>query len=130
MNILRGGKVKPFKIRNLTASQIRRVSACDALECGTTPNKILRLPSFCFLASCKKHDLGYRRGGGILDKFESDWTFFKYMCVDIYNLDDAYVNKGFFYVFATVYFVSVFIFGVFAFQWGKYRDFETIMNNV
>lgn len=39
-----------------------------------------------FEASCDKHDVGYRQGGGEIRRFECDWKFLQAMRRDINRL--------------------------------------------
>ena len=113
----------------LTPAQQAYINNNDDFACGTLPNKIFRLPSFCFEASCQAHDYSFRHGRHLCDFMRANNGFVKRMFKDIWNKDDAYINKAFYYLMAILYWVAVSIFGVFAFNWGKdYKSIETIIN--
>jgi len=79
---------------------------------------------FCFTASCRKHDFGYLRGGGIYDFLKANWDMFTHM------LHDS--STWWHYLVSIVYFIGVNVFGVFFFSWrsvwrGNYRTLEEII---
>lgn len=68
---------------DLTKKQKLTIENNEDFRCGTTMNKILRLPQFCFLASCKAHDFGYRQGGLLIQFIKVNNGFVKRMFIDI-----------------------------------------------
>lgn len=89
----------------------------------------LFIPQFIFQASCTQHDFYYRRGGWFFDKLEADIFFYAYMLKDIGNCGRNVGIKCFYLITASLYFLLVSVFGVFAFKWGKYRSFPQILRD-
>lgn len=113
----------------LSSAQKTYINQSKDFTCGTLPNKLFRLPAFCFTASCKIHDWNYRQGRNLCDFVRANNGFVKRMFKDIWNKDDAYLNKAFYYLMAILYYIAVSTFGVFAFNWSKdYKSIETIIN--
>jgi hypothetical protein len=112
---------------SLTDAQRDLLEACPHCRCGVTTNKIFRLPQFCFTASCCAHDYSFCHGGWIRDFVRANNGFVKRMYFDIYMMDDAYLNKAFHYLMASLYYVAVSTFGIFFFSWGRYKTFDEIL---
>ena len=102
---------------------------CKDFQCGLS-NKLFRLPSFCFIASCVAHDYSYRVGGGFKDWIRANNGFFTRMIKDIQMSEDPILNKAFYYLMAILYYISVTLFGwlPFIFHWGKKRTLKEILD--
>ena len=61
-----------------------------------------------------------------MDFVRANNGFVKRMFIDIYRKDDAYVNKLFYYIMATLFYIAVSLFGPLAFKWGRYKTFYEI----
>jgi len=57
-----------FKIRDVSRKVILRLLASGEFGCGAGKLMSKWLPDFTFKWSCVRHDLGYRRGGGVKDE--------------------------------------------------------------
>ena len=87
-------------------------------EAGATWNEKL-VPELVY-TSFGQHDFYYMRGGNIIDKVRADFYMLGYMVVDAANQDMLW--KMFWYsLVAIIYFLAVFIFGVFYFEFGKQK---------
>ena len=141
--ILRGGIVKPFKISTLTDEQMKLVRECPDFQCGLTgwvAKYIIDVPNFfkgLFDFDCDKHDLGFRRGGGLLDFYESNKALVIRTHKSIYRFFMSsslpYINRIFktliLLISIWLMIVAIFTIGLFAFDWGKYKDFDEILED-
>ena len=151
MNILKGGKKKTFRIDKLTKKQWDRINNCKDLTCGiTTPtlSRIVEIPNLIFKNNCVKHDLMTRRGGGIVDWFWTNYYFWKFNYIDVFEFWIYLIRWTFkrpvvnAIVYMTLLTIVVLPFGlavatlfslfatigdIFAFSWGRYRTLEAIL---
>ena len=124
--------VNQYKSWNdLSPAQRLMIENNPDFTCGTMTNKVFRLPNFCFEASCKAHDYAFRHGKGPRDFVRANNGFVKRMFKDIWRKDDAYLNKAFYYLMATLYYITVSTLGIFAFNWSRqYKSIEQILQEV
>lgn len=87
------------------------------------------IPDLLFHADCKQHDFYYARGGGLFDKVEADLMFFAYMTKSINDKVNGFFKKLGYFICAKFYFMSVSIFGVFLWNWGRYRTKQEIIRS-
>lgn len=95
---------------------------------GCGPGKAFFLiPQFIFRASCWQHDFYFARGGDMFDYIEANLMFYAHMVKDIAESKDR-LHKRLFHLFAaTLYYILVSVYGVFFFNWGRYRTKEDIL---
>lgn len=79
---------------------------------------------FCFTASCRQHDFGFARGGGIKDWYKANWDLYTHM------LNDA--STWWQYIVATCYWFGLHVFSAPFFYWttaweGDYNTIEEIL---
>ena len=79
------------------------------------------VPELLFNACCRQHDFYYYRGGDVFDKTEADVMFYAHMLKSGNMHYNRWYMKIPLFVAATLYFVAVTLFGVFAFNWGQYK---------
>jgi len=148
--LLRGGKRKTFRIDNISPKVWRRIKKCGSFRCGLNMpvlSDVIRVPDLIFKNSCEKHDLMTRRGGGLLDWFDTNYYFwlFTYRDVDtliawlgsraknmalinaILYLFVIFIIAVLLYVIATIYNTLATIGTIFVFNWGRYRRLSAIL---
>jgi len=94
--------------------------------CGAGKTWFL-IPQFIFRADCKIHDYYYKRGGNFFDFVYSNVMFYAYMLKDVADYPHKPHKKLLYFNMATLYFIAVSVFGVFCFNWGKYRDIKEVL---
>lgn len=113
-----------LRFSDLTSRQIALLKG----GCGVGATALF-IPQFIFQASCTQHDFYYRRGGWFFDKLEADVFFYAYMLKDIGNCGRNVGIKCLYLCMATLYFLLVSVFGIFAFSWGRYKTFTEILRD-
>ena len=150
MNILRGGKTKPFSVRKLSEEDKKRVEQCEDMRCGLSgwfSKYVFDVPDLIFKFDCKMHDLGTRRGGGLLDFIDNIKIFAWYLFLDVttvcgewlrYALKRPFVNMTLLLPFvlvgysllltvALVYLIIATLGTIVVFHWGKYQTLDEIL---
>lgn len=84
--------------------------------CGAGKSAFL-IPQFIFNSSCAQHDAAYIMGGGIIEKVMADTFFYAHMLKDISKGGHTFIKRMFYFKMATLYFITVSIFGMFFFNW-------------
>ena len=75
------------------------------------------VPELLFEADCRQHDFYYARGGDIFNKMEADVMFYAHMIKSVNTAKKKWYRKILMVMVATVYFLAVSVFGVFAWNW-------------
>ena len=145
---------RPFSLGKLKKPQLRLIQTSKALSCGIEKYQWLFSVQEIFFsilvdASCRMHDVYYLRRGNLIDKCMGDWHFYRLMLKDVFNYTTdfvlkpkAVINRVFaialaipllwiLVAFSTAYFLAVFVFGLFVFEYGTYRkwnEIERILN--
>ena len=140
---------KPFSMGSLTKTQRQTIDTSLFISCGIEKYQWLFSVQEIFFsilvdASCRMHDVYYLRRGNLIDKCMGDWHFYRLMLKDVFNYTTdfvlkpkAVINRVFaialaipllliLVAFSTAYFLAVFVFGLFVFEYGEYRTWSEI----
>lgn len=99
--------------RNLTPEQQASFgNGCGAVKSWFDP------PELIFEASCRQHDFYYLRGGGLSDKLRADFWFGWLMLRNAFS-QRKLLSQIIYTPLALIYWAAVFLFGWFAFNWGR-----------
>ena len=76
-------------------------------------------PEFLFHASCNKHDRLYNAGGDESDRRKADYTFYRYMKIDVAR-ENKWIMRKYYSFWAYTYYKAVRLFGSRYFNyWGR-----------
>lgn len=73
---------------------------------------MLFISDFIFTASCCKHDKYWLESKSFMDKILGDVFFWAYMIEDIVEGNYKFIKRWFYFVMATVYFITVSTIGI------------------
>lgn len=105
-------EMKPQDLTPEDWAFLHEEGTCNGCGAKTGPFANFRPPCGEFFeANCDWHDHGYKKGGGILRKFEVDGKFFAAMVRDIFRSTKPWWHKIYLLAWSFLYYLAVTVFG-------------------
>lgn len=88
------------------------------------------IPEFNWTEVCNEHDFYTKTGGFITEYLGTQLVFFGKIVMKIADSSRNPLFRFWQLIIASIYFLFVLIFGIFAFAWGKPKTVELIINKI